>query len=110
MPELFGKDRPCKFIHSVDIFVRCDGFECTNDLTNGRGDPCGRPDCMGRHKACPYRFGIVDNYDTVQMVGHHLKYIRLDIRESFLKRFPLEIDHFPGVIENHFPVANFPKE
>jgi hypothetical protein len=65
---------------------------------------------MGRHKTCPYGFGIVDDHDTVQMIGHHLKYIRLDIRESFLQRSPFDINHSPGVIENHFSVADFPEE
>jgi hypothetical protein len=81
--------------------VRGDGFECANDLAKGS--------IMGRHKACPYGFGVVDDYDAVQMIGHHLKYIRPDIRESYLQRPPFCINHFPGVIENHFSAADFPE-
>jgi hypothetical protein len=65
---------------------------------------------MGRHKACPYEFGGVDEDSAVKMIGHHLEYAHLDIRESFLQRHPFSKNHPPGVIENHFSSADFPEE
>ena len=30
------------------------GFERTDDIADGRGNPCGCPCVLGRHEACPY--------------------------------------------------------
>jgi len=44
------------------------------------------------------------------MIGHDLKNVDFNIRESPWQGPPHSFDHLPGIVDDHFPIADLPEK
>ena len=87
--------------NAKQVIIYCNRFECSNNITQCSGSPCGCP-LRGSSRIHHYTIVAEKKYDAVHAIRHYYSSVNINATEAIWETVPAVPDHHAsGVFEHH---------